>query len=86
MWLAIRTFFVSNWLAIVEKLGLLFGIMGAVWGVYRAGSRAQENESMKEELKHAKEALNQDAIIAGNGDVDGMRSRLSEALRRKHNS
>ncbi len=86
MWLAVRTFFSNNAAALLAKLAVAASLLGAVAAVYRAGTRAQENKNMREELGHAKEALRQDGIVAGNSDVDGMRDRLSEALRHKRDS
>ena len=86
MWAAIRLFFANNWLAIAAKAAIVFGFLGAVLSVYRAGAKSEENKNIKEELRNAKENLAQDGIVAGNDDVDGMRTKLSEALRRKRNS
>lgn len=86
MWTAIKAFFSANAVVLMEKGALLLGLLGAVATIYRAGSRAEQNDNLNEELGHAKEALKQDAVVAGNGDIDGMRDRLSQALRRKRNS
>lgn len=86
MWTAIKLFLKANWLALAEKAALVGSIIGAIYAVYRAGGKAKENDTIKKELGYAKEALKQDATVAGNTDVDGMRIRLSEALRRKRNS
>lgn len=86
MWAAIKLFFSSNALAIAEKAMLVLGALGAVAAVYRAGAQAEKNDNIEEELSYAKKSLQQDSAIAGNSDVDGMRSRLSAALRRKRDA
>jgi len=83
MWASLKLFFSTNAAAIMGKAALLAAV---VMAVYRAGGKAQENEHNKKELEHAKEALAQDAVVAGNSDVSGMRDRLSAALRRKRDS
>lgn len=83
MWAGLKLFFRSNALAIIQRGAIILGAIGAIAAVYRAGGKAEENENTKKELGYAKEIIKQDATVAGNSDVDGMRLRLSEALRRK---
>lgn len=83
MWASLKLFLTTNVASFMGQAVLLFlGVMA----IYRAGGKSQENEHIKKELEHAKEALSQDAIVAGNSDVDGMRDRLSAALRRKRDA
>lgn len=86
MWAAIKLFFSSNAVAIIGKLALLAGAIGAVFAVYRAGGKAEKVDQLEMDLENAKDALKQDGIVAGNSDVGGMSAKLSEALRRKRNS
>lgn len=86
MWAAIKLFFLDNAAAIMAKAAMLFAAIGAVAAVYRAGAKSERNDQLEVDLENAKEALKQDAIIGGNSDVGGMRTKLSEALRRKRNS
>jgi hypothetical protein len=86
MWAAISSFLASRWLAIVERAAIIATVLGMAAAIYRAGAKSEENRNIKEELRNAKENLAQDGIVAGNDDVDGMRTKLSEALRRKRNT
>jgi len=86
MWAAVKLFLRDNWLWFLAKAAIVLGVLGAVAAVYRAGKKAEQNDVMKKDLGYAKEALKQDAAIASNSDVDGMRVRLSKALRRKRDA
>ncbi len=86
MWAAIKLFFNTNAVALAEKAVALIALLGAAMAVYRAGAKAQRVDQLETDLENAKEALKQDAIVAGNSDVDSMRNKLSEALRHKRDS
>lgn len=83
---AIGTFLAGRWLALVERMAIIATVLGTAAAIYRSGSKAEQNRNMKEELRYAKENLAQDSIVAGNDDVGSMRTKLSEALRRKRDT
>lgn len=63
--------------AILILLGVAFFL------IYKRGQDSIEKKEADRSHEEVKELARQDRVVAANPDTDGMRTRLSDALRRK---
>lgn len=69
------------WQAILNLLGKL----ATLWLAYQQGKKSEAAKLTEKALEEAREIKRQDDIVHS-GDVDSMRTKLSDALRRKRDS
>ena len=67
--------------------GFIVALLFAIFTIRKGGRDAERKKQMDKEAQQASEIRRQDAAVQrGAGDVDGMRDRLSDALRRERDS
>lgn len=77
-------FFTRNALAIAGWAAAAFAVLAVLFGAREAGKQAERVKQLKKEKEHQDEMLRQNRIVL-RGNVERMRKRLSDALKRKRN-
>lgn len=73
------------WLSIVKWGAIFLGIAFVILRIRNGGKQAERMKYYEQKIESQKEVIRQDRIV-NTGNADGMRERLSDALRNKRDT